>query len=115
MADESEQLRRVVKWRASYQAKTVAKLGDVLSELMRYRVLPQQTTYGMVTEAFSQMLPAELCQHCKIVDISHGRIKVITDSPSYVYELQLLSGDLVKELAKRCPQARIKEIKYAVG
>jgi hypothetical protein len=115
MVDEGEQLRKSVKWRAAYQAKTAVSLGDVLGELMKCRVLPQQTRFGLITEAFSQMLPVELCQHCTIVDISRGRIKVIADSPSYVYELQLLSSELVKELARRCPQARIKEIKFAVG
>jgi hypothetical protein len=32
-----------------------------------------------------------------------------------MYELQLLSSDLLKELDRQCPQARIQEIKFAVG
>jgi hypothetical protein len=114
MVDEGEQLRTVVKWRAN-RAKTAVSLGDVLGELMKCRIWPQQTRFRLITEAFSQMLPTELYQHCTIVDISQGRIKVIADSSSYVYELQLLSGELVKELARQCPQARIKEIKFSVG
>jgi hypothetical protein len=115
MVDESEQLRKVVKWRAAQQAKTAVRLGDLLSELMQCRVLPQQTRFEMIIEAFNQILPTELCQHCTIVDIFRGRIKVIADSPSYVYELKLLSGELVKEMARQCPKARIKEIKFTVG
>jgi hypothetical protein len=115
MVDESEQLRRVVKWRAAHQAKTAVSLGDVLSEIMECRIGPQQTRFGMITEAFSQMLPTELFQHCTIVDISSGRIKVIADSPSYVYELKLVSGEIIKEMARRCPKARIKEIKCVIG
>jgi hypothetical protein len=115
MVDKYVQLHKLVKRRKAYHAKTTVSLGDVLNEIMECRIGPQQTRFGMIIEAFCQMLPTELCQHCTIVDISRGRIKVIADSPSYVYELQLLSGDLVKELARRCPQAKIKEIKYAVG
>ena len=115
MVDEGEQLRKAVKWRAAHRVKTEVSLGDVLSELMENRVSPQQIRFGLIAEAWSQLLPTELCQHCKIVDISSGRLKVLADSSSYMYELQLLSCELLKELARRCPRARIKEIKFAVG
>jgi predicted nucleic acid-binding Zn ribbon protein len=115
MVDEGEQLRRVVRWRAAHQAKTAVSLGDVLSELVENQVSPKQTRFGLITGAWGQMLPTELYQHCRIVDISSGRLKVLVDSPSYMYELQLLSCELLKELARRCPRARIKEIKFAVG
>ncbi len=115
MAGKAEQLHRVAGWRAAYKTRNTASLGDVLSELMEGRISPQQTRFGLISEALSQMLPSELYQHCRIVDISGGRIKVAADSPSYVYELQLLSYELLKELAWRCPRARIKEIKFAVG
>jgi hypothetical protein len=32
-----------------------------------------------------------------------------------MYELQLLSSELLKELARQYPQVRIQEIKFAVG
>lgn len=115
MADEGEQLRKVVKWRAAHQANNIVRLGDVLCGLIEDRVSPQQIRFGLITEAWSQLLPTELYQHCRIVDISNGRLKVLADSPSYMYELQLLSCELLKELAQRCPRARIKEIKFAVG
>jgi predicted nucleic acid-binding Zn ribbon protein len=115
MADEGERLRKAVKWRVAHQANDPVGLGDVLSELMESRVSPQQIRFGLIAEAWSQLLPAELYQHCKIVDVSSGRLKVLVDSPSYMYELQLLSYELLKELARRCPRARIKEIKFAVG
>lgn len=115
MVDEGEQLRKAVKWRAVPRADNTASLGDVLSGLIENRVSPQQIRFGLIAEALGQLLPAELCQHYRIVDISGGRLKVLADSPSYMYELQLLSCELLKELARRCPRARIKEIKFAVG
>lgn len=94
---------------------TAAVLGDVLNELMEKRVSPQQSRFGLITEAWNQLLPAELCRHCRIDGISGGRLKVLTDSPSYMYELQLLSSELLEELSREYPQARIREIKFAVG
>jgi predicted nucleic acid-binding Zn ribbon protein len=115
MVDEGKQLSKAVKWRAEHQASSTLSLGDVLSELMENSISPQQIRFGLIAEAWDQLLPTELCQHCRIVDISRGRLKVLSDSTSYMYELQLLSCELLKELARRCPRARIKEIKVAVG
>jgi len=115
MTDEGKQLRKTVKWRAAHRVNNTVSLGDVLSGLIENQVSPQQARFGLITEAWSQLLPTELCQHCRIIDISGGRLKVLADSPSYMYELQLLSCELLKELARRCPRARIKEIKFTVG
>jgi len=115
MADEDEQLRRAVKWRTARLVKTAVSLGDALSELMENRVSPQQDRFELVTEAWNQLLPVELCQHCRIAGISGHKLKVLADSPSYVYELQLLSSELLEELGRQYPQARIQEIKITVG
>jgi predicted nucleic acid-binding Zn ribbon protein len=112
---DAKQECRMIKRPAARQVKTEVSLGDILSELMKRRVSPQQTRFGLIAEALSQMLPVELCQHCRIAGISGGRLKVLADSPSYMYELQLLSCELLKELARQCPQAKIQEIKFAVG
>jgi predicted nucleic acid-binding Zn ribbon protein len=115
MVDEGEQLRKAVRWRASPRGDNTVGLGDVLNGFMENRVSPQQIRFGVIAEAWSQLLPVELCQHCRIAGISGSRLKVLADSPSYMYQLQLLSCELVGELARRCPQARIQEIKIAVG
>lgn len=115
MVDEGEQLHKVAKWRATHQVNNTASLGEVLSGFMENWVSPLQTRFGLIAEAWGQLLPTELYQHCRIVDISSSRLKVLVDSPSYMYELQLYSSELLKELARRCPRARIKEIKITVG
>lgn len=115
MVDESEQLRNVVKWRAARRVNNTVSLGDVLSGFMKNHVEPQQIRFELIAEAWSRLLPTELYQHCRIVDISGGRLKVLVDSPSYMYELQLLSSELREELLQQCPRARIREIKFAVG
>lgn len=116
MISEEEQLRRAVEWRAAHRARgNLTRLGDALGELMESRVSPRQNRFGLVAEAWSQSLPVELRRHCRIVDVSGGRLKVSVDSSPYMYELQLLSCELLRELALQCPRAKIKEIKFAVG
>jgi len=99
----------------AHRADNTVVLGDVLSGLIENQISPQQARFRLIADAWGQLLPAELCQHCRIVGISGGRLNVLADSPSYMYELQLLSSELLKELAHGCPQARIKEIKFAIG
>lgn len=82
---------------------------------MDSRVSPQQSRFGLIAEAWNQLLPVELCRHCRIDGIYGDRLKVLADSPSYMYELQLLSSELLEELGRQYPQARIREIKLAVG
>jgi hypothetical protein len=40
---------------------------------------------------------------------------VQVDSPSYVYELQLCSSELLNELQQQCPKARLTRIKFVVA
>ncbi|MBN1391276.1 MAG: DUF721 domain-containing protein [Sedimentisphaerales bacterium] len=115
MADEVGQLREAVKWRKSHTRDNTVCLGDALSELMTSQVSPRQSRFESIADAWGRILPRELCRHSRIVDVSGGRIKVAVDSPSYMYELQLSSPELLEELDRRCPGTRIKEIKFAVG
>jgi len=75
------------------------------------RISPRQAQFSKITEAWNRLLPAELCGHCEIVDISGGRLKVQADSPSYMYELQICSSELLKELQRQCPRVRLAKIK----
>src|SRR4030042_1790832 len=105
MTDEVEKLRGAANPRAARRANGAVGLGDALNEFMTSRVSPRQGRFNLITEAWGRILPAELCRHCRIVDVSGGRLKVAVDSPSYMYELQLSSSELLKELERRCPGA----------
>ena len=91
------------------------RLGDALSELVENQILPQQARFGPVIELWSEALPTELGRHCRIVDISRGQLKVQVDSSSYMYELRLCCSQLLGEIQRRCPQARIQKIKIVLG
>ena len=114
MMEEDERLRDAVRWRKK-PARRTRRLGDSLSEVMEGRIGPQQAKYGRVAELWGQLLPEGFEQHCRIVDLSGGQLKVAVDSPSYLHELRLCSYELVKELGQQCPAAHIKKIKFVVG
>jgi len=113
--DELERLQNNLKYRKAKIPNSTVKLGDVVQNFMTKWVSPRQARFGAVAELWSQLLPAELCQHCEIVDISGGQLKVRVDSPAYKYELQLCSSEILEELQQQCPKARLTEIKFVVA
>ena len=97
-----------------YSNRTV-RLGNAVGQLFESRISPQHARFESIDELWSRLLPVELHRHCKIADISGGQLKVLVDSSPYLYELQLCSSEILAELKRRCPQARIKKIRFTIG
>jgi len=91
------------------------RLGDVLRRFLDEQILPRQKKFEAVIKAWEQLLPKELVEHSVIVDISGGQLKVQVDSACYLHELRLCKGELLKGLARRCPGARIRDIRFVIG
>lgn len=113
--DEEGQLPDIARLRARNKPRRAVKLGDVVAELVDKRISPQQEKFGAVAEAWDQLLPAELSEHCKLSDVSGGQLKVKADSPVYVHELRLCSEELLEQVQQLCPRARIKGIRISIG
>lgn len=104
----------VRQWRKRRRGGT-AKLGEVVKRLMNHRISLRQARLGSVVELWGRLLPAELGRHCEVADVSGGQLKVLVDSPTYASELRLCCSQLLIELQRQCPRARIKEIKIALN
>ena len=113
--DDSQQLRSIAERRTKQKPGGTVRLGDTINQLMENRISPQQARFGSISELWSQLLPDELHQHCKITDVSAGQLKVLVDLPPYMHELRLCSSELLKELQRQCPRAQIKKIKLVLG
>ncbi|MHC4363559.1 MAG: DciA family protein [Planctomycetota bacterium] len=98
----------------SYSGKT-ARLGESVRRLMDDMVSPRRARFASVAELWDQLLPEELLRHCRLADVSGGQLKVLVDSPPYMHELRMCSSELLGELQRRCPQARLKQIRFAIG
>lgn len=92
-----------------------ARLADSIQQLMQQRIQPARRAFVDVTECWDNLLPDELAKHCRIVQISNGRLKVQADSPSYLYELKLSGPEILESMQNCCQGARIKKIDFIVG
>ena len=110
-----EQLRNSVKRRTKRRLDRTVRLGQAVQRLMAEQISPRQARFDAVAEVWRQVLPAELCRHCEITDVSGGQLKVQVDSPSYKYELQLCGSELLEELQRQCPKVRLTKIKFVVA
>ena len=90
-------------------------MGEMLEQVMAKRIGPQQARFGGVAEAWAEIVPQELYEHCEIMDLRGGELKVKVDSSAYLYELQLCGSELLEELRGQCPRARLKGIKFVAG
>ncbi len=115
MGEDEQLLHNAAEGRRLQKSDRTVRLGDAVQQFLAEQVSPRQARFGAVAELWSQLLPAELCRHCEIVDISGGQLKVRVDSPAYKYELQLCSSELLEELQQQCPKARLTKIKFVVA
>ncbi|MCK4292545.1 MAG: DUF721 domain-containing protein [Planctomycetes bacterium] len=113
--NQGGQLDCVRGGRRGRRANGAVRLGEVAQRVMAEQISPRQSRFGAVAQIWSEVLPGELCRHCEVVDVSGGQLKIRVDSPSYMYELQLCSSELLEEMQRQCPQARLKMIKFLVG
>jgi len=71
--------------------------------------------FDLVADAWEGLLPDNLRSHCRLGGFSDGRLKVLADGSCYSYELQLCNADLLKELQRLCPGARVRQIDVVMG
>jgi len=94
---------------------TTTRLADVALQLLERQISPRHAAHGRIVETWYQLLGPELSRHCRISDITAGRITAVVDSPSYRHELRLCSDELLRQLKQHCPAAKIKKIKLVPG
>jgi hypothetical protein len=97
------------------QTVTVERLSDVIASMMMNKIMPQQELFCRASDIFKNLLPAEIYEHCRIDGLYNGQLRVIVDSPTYMYQLQMYSSNILVGLKRQCSKYRIKKIKFAIG
>ena len=108
MTDEEKLLRSCGRWRKKPIDRTESVGGVVKSYLGR-----KSREFGKnssVVDAWQEVLPGGFYNHCNLVGISGGVLRLEVDSGTYMHELRLMSKDLLEHLQERCPRAGIKKI-----
>jgi predicted nucleic acid-binding Zn ribbon protein len=113
--DAEIELRKLVKWRQVKRTEAVIDIGDAAKKYFEKNISPQHDRTASLAEIWSALIPVQLHKHCRIDILKGAQLKVIVDSPSYLHELRLCSSELLEQLKKQCPKARIKDIKFVIG
>ncbi len=64
-----------------------------------------------IVDAWQELLPDEMMEHCSISKIKNGVIEVEVDSGAFMHEMRLMSSELVEHLRDICGRGKIKKIK----
>ncbi len=114
MIMEDREFENLVRWKKAGKNRKPEKLAVTLENFMN-SINIQQKKLGSVIELWDNILPVNLKKHCKLADSKGGKLKVIVDSPSHRMELNWCADELIEEINKHCPSARIKEIRTVIG
>jgi len=107
--------KSITRMPTSSVSELTGRLGYTLRDILENRISPQHARFSSIINAWHQLVPAELAQHCKVIGLSGAALRVLVDSPVYMYELKLCSSELLNKLQRQYPQARIRKIELAVG
>ncbi len=112
---DDRQLREITMWRGKPATKSTTRLDTIVEGLIKKRITRQQKKSGPVVELWQELLPEKLQQHCKLESMKGGILHVEVDTPSYVYQMQLLKQELLLQLQQQCPAARLQQIRFKLS
>jgi hypothetical protein len=98
--------------------KQAAPIGEALAKFMApgpAGLTQRYETASQIRTLWTQLLPAVLAQHCRVVDLSQGLLTVEADSPSFLYEMRISSQQLIGFLRQGCPSAKVRAIKVILA
>ena len=111
--EDVQRLINLAEWKGKKPERTV-RLGEVLAYLVEGRIQPLHARLGPVLELWDQLLPEELARHCRIETIVGRELKVAAASPAHLHELRMCVRELLAELRRQCPQAKIRNIRLTL-
>ena len=106
--DEDQFLRGATSWQYK-RRDTVGRLGFDVDKYVNRRQ-PELNKNATIMEAWRQLLPAQLYEHCSVDRIVSGNLYIEVDTGAYMHELQMMSSELVEQLQRLCRYGGIKRI-----
>jgi hypothetical protein len=91
-------------------------LGPEMLSFFRQSVQKRQSKLAAISDAWSHLVPAMLCNHCALESFTRGTLTVLVDSSSHLYELkQLLLAGLQDQLLIACRSPGLRKITLRHG
>ena len=107
--DEDELLKGATSWQ--YRRKeTTSSIADSGHKYLGFN-LRRLKQSAKIVDAWQELLPEEMADHCNIKKIEAGVIEVEVDSGPYLHEMRLMSNELIEHLRDICGRGKIKRIK----
>ena len=106
--DEDQFLRGATSWQYK-RRETVGRLGFNVEKYVNTR-RSELSRNAKIIDAWRDLLPAELCDHCNVDRIASGNLYIEVDPGVYMHELRLLSSELLEQLQRVCRYGGIKRI-----
>ena len=106
--DQEKLLRSATAWQRR-KKQTTNRFGLEAQEYLKARKRTFEKNSDVV-DAFQQVLPQQLNEHCQLVKISSGQVYIEVEPGPYMHEMQMLSSELLEHIKGRCPYSGVKKI-----
>ena len=111
---DRERLQRV--WQARQLKQRTTPLQKNINDFMKRVVYPRQQKFAGLAQVWQELLPEELVKHSCLDSLQGGRLQVLVDSSSHLFELNLMVKEgLADHLRQQCPRSGITEVTLRRG
>lgn len=104
-------LRGAVGWQRR-RRETTSRFGESADQYFKAR-LRRMKRNAAVVDAWDEIVGRHLGEHCRLVSISGGVLRLEVEAGSYMHEMKLMSSELLEHLREKCPTAGIQKIKIS--
>jgi hypothetical protein len=112
---QSQELSRLSRFK-KHSPKSADPLGTELIEFFKHSVARRQSRLVKIAEAWAELVPEFLSDHCALESYTKGTLTVFVDSSSHLYELkQLLLAGLERQLFFGCKSSGLRKIVLKAG
>jgi predicted nucleic acid-binding Zn ribbon protein len=114
--DEDGRLRNVTsKAQAIAKARKPQALAKAINEYIAEHVEQKHEENQDIAKAWRETVPSQLASFCRLAEITRGRVRIVVQSPSHLYQLRLSERELLLAMQKRCGRKAVKELKFEIG
>ena len=113
--DDDDCQRSMLKGAVGWQKRrreTASRFGESADQYFKVRLKGMKRNAAVV-DAWDEIIGRGLGEHCRLVSISGGVLRLEVEAGPYMHEVKLMSSELLERLRGKCPTAGIRKIKMS--